>query len=78
MISRQLSVSEHIGSQAMVMVAVRGLQPGKIRLHAADQIIEVMAVSRSSDELAVGTSVLVVDACENGLLTVTQTLHGQD
>ena len=77
-ISRQLSVSQHIGAQATVMVAVRGLQPGKVRLHDADQILEVMAVSRPSEELAVGASVLVVDACENGLLTVTQTLRGQD
>jgi membrane protein implicated in regulation of membrane protease activity len=67
--SSNVSEQELLGKEAQVLVRISGTNPGRVRLVAMDDIIDMLAVSEDGREFAVGDSVVVVGV-ENGRLQV--------
>jgi membrane protein implicated in regulation of membrane protease activity len=75
--SSNVSEQELLGKEAQVLVRISGTTPGRVRLVAMDDIIDMLAVSEDGRKYDVGESVVVVGV-ENGRLQVLHkdTLYG--
>lgn len=56
---------DFLGKEAVVLVTISGRTPGRIRLTAKGDILDVLAVSEENEPIAPGQSVVVV-AMDNG------------
>lgn len=68
-----------LGKEAKVLVAIRGMTPGRIRCSVRGDLIDYLAVSESNDAIEAGESVVVV-GMENGRAQVVPraSIFGED
>jgi hypothetical protein len=63
-VNSSATVMDLIGMEAQVVVAIRGTNPGRIRLSVKGEVLDLMAISEAIQDLEPGTSVIVA-AIEN-------------
>lgn len=49
-----------LGAEAVVRVAVRGQEPGNVKVHVGDRPIDMLAISDSPDRIEPGTRVVII------------------